>query len=165
MQKCQSTRGCLAGARVFALCDDGLHLGSIWATVCRAIVRRRKGNSIRIVTLSFYGSLNESKPFSQHRPVISIDTKKKENIGQFKNGGQEWHPTGEPKPVKTEAVDGRGNSAAVESSLVCFARSADGCGGSNGYRNRLWKLKLQEFADESGLTLHVCHFPPGISMQ
>ena len=37
------------------------------------------------------------------------------------------------------------------------------CGGSHGYRNRLWKLKLQEFADETGLTLHVCHFPPGTS--
>lgn len=37
------------------------------------------------------------------------------------------------------------------------------CGGSNGYRNRLWKLKLQEFADEMGLTIHLCHFPPGTS--
>lgn len=37
------------------------------------------------------------------------------------------------------------------------------CGGSNGYRNRLWKLKLQEFADATGLTLHICHFPPGTS--
>jgi hypothetical protein len=37
----------------------------------------------------------------QHRPVISIDTKKKENLGQFKNGGQEWLPKGEPIPVKT----------------------------------------------------------------
>jgi hypothetical protein len=35
------------------------------------------------------------------------------------------------------------------------------CGGSNGARVRLWKLKLQEFADETGLTIHVCHFPPG----
>jgi transposase len=38
---------------------------------------------------------------NRHRPAISIDTKKKENIGQFKNGGQEWHPKGEPIPVKT----------------------------------------------------------------
>jgi hypothetical protein len=37
----------------------------------------------------------------QHRPVISIDTKKKENLGQFKNGGQEWQPKGEPIAVKT----------------------------------------------------------------
>lgn len=37
------------------------------------------------------------------------------------------------------------------------------CGGSNSYRNRLWKLKLQEFADQTGLMLHICHFPPGTS--
>ena len=37
------------------------------------------------------------------------------------------------------------------------------CGGSNGARVRLWKLKLQEFADETGLTIHVCHYPPGTS--
>ena len=135
--------------------------------------------------------------------MISIDTKKKENIGQFKNGGQEWHPTGEPKPVKTHdfpdkqlgkaipygiydlsqnqgwvnvGIDHDTAEFAVESirrwweqlGKAHYRRSqhllitAD-CGGSNGYRNRLWKLKLQEFADESGLTLHVCHFPPGTS--
>lgn len=140
---------------------------------------------------------------SQHRPVISIDTKKKENIGQFKNGGPEWHPKGEPTLVKTHdfpdkiqgkaipygAIDLTQNQGwinvgidhdtaefAVESirrwwqqlGQAQYRRSkhllitAD-CGGSNGYRNRLWKLKLQEFADESGLTLHVCHFPPGTS--
>ena len=37
----------------------------------------------------------------QHRPAISIDTKKKENLGQFKNGGQEWQPKGSPIGVKT----------------------------------------------------------------
>lgn len=37
------------------------------------------------------------------------------------------------------------------------------CGGSNSYRSRLWKLKLQEFADEINQTIHVCHFPPGTS--
>lgn len=37
------------------------------------------------------------------------------------------------------------------------------CGGSNSYRSRLWKLKLQEFADETGLKIHLCHFPPGTS--
>ena len=37
------------------------------------------------------------------------------------------------------------------------------CGGSNGARVRLWKLKLREFADETGLTIHVCHYPPGTS--
>ena len=139
----------------------------------------------------------------QHRPVISIDTKKKENIGQFKNSGQEWHPKGTPTTVKTHdfpdktqgkaipygiydlsqnqawvnvGIDHDTAEFAVESirrwwqqlGQAQYRRSkhllitAD-CGGSNGYRNRLWKLKLQEFADETGLTLHLCHFPPGTS--
>ncbi|MBD1913840.1 ISAzo13 family transposase [Leptolyngbya sp. FACHB-8] len=139
----------------------------------------------------------------RHRPVISIDTKKKENLGQFKNGGQEWQPEGEPIAVKTHdfpsqsegkaipygiydltqnqgwvnvGIDHDTAEFAVESirrwwqqlGQTQYGRSrhllitAD-CGGSNGYRNRLWKLKLQEFADETGLTLHVCHFPPGTS--
>ena len=37
------------------------------------------------------------------------------------------------------------------------------CGGSNGARVRLWKLELQKLADETGLTLHVLHYPPGTS--
>jgi transposase len=139
----------------------------------------------------------------QHRPVISIDTKKKENLGQFKNGGQEWQPQGEPTAVKTHdfpdktqgkaipygiydltqnqgwvnvGIDHDTAEFAVESirrwwqqlGVAQYRRSrhllitAD-CGGSNGYRNRLWKLKLQEFADETGLTLHLCHFPPATS--
>jgi hypothetical protein len=139
----------------------------------------------------------------QHRPVISIDTKKKENLGLFKNGGQEWQPNGEPTCVKTHdfpdktqgkaipygiydltqnqgwvnvGIDHDTAEFAVESirrwwqqlGTAQYRRSrhllitAD-CGGSNGYRNRLWKLKLQEFADETGLTLHICHFPPGTS--
>jgi transposase len=140
---------------------------------------------------------------AKHRPVISIDTKKKENIGEFKNGGQEWQPKGDPTRVKTHdfpdktlgkaipygiydlsqnqgwvnvGIDHDTAEFAVESirrwwqqlGQLQYRRSkhllitAD-CGGSNGYRNRLWKLKLQEFADESRLTLHVCHFPPGTS--
>jgi len=140
---------------------------------------------------------------TQHRPVISIDTKKKENIGQFKNVGQEWQPNGSPTLVKTHdfpdktlgkaipygiydlthnqgwvnvGIDHDTAEFAVESvrrwwqqlGQQQYRRSnhllitAD-CGGSNGNRNRLWKLKLQEFADESGLTLHICHFPPGTS--
>nr|CBX30269.1 hypothetical protein N47_D30780 [uncultured Desulfobacterium sp.] len=41
-------------------------------------------------------------------------------------------------------------------------RTADG-GGSNGSRIRLWKLELQKLADELGMTINVCHFPPGTS--
>jgi transposase len=140
---------------------------------------------------------------AQHRPVISIDTKKKENIGNFKNGGQEWLPKQQPTPVKSHdfpdkilgkaipygiyditrnhgwvnvGIDHDTAEFAVESirrwwqqlGKTHYSRAkhllitAD-CGGSNGNRNHLWKLKLQELADETGLTLHVCHFPPGTS--
>ena len=37
------------------------------------------------------------------------------------------------------------------------------CGGSNGYRNRLWKVELQKLADRIGKTIEICHFPPGTS--
>lgn len=40
--------------------------------------------------------------------------------------------------------------------------TADG-GGSNGSRNRLWKLELQKFVNETAISVHVCHFPPGTS--
>ena len=139
----------------------------------------------------------------QHRPVISIDTKKKELVGNFHNPGQEWEPKGEPTEVNVHdfpdkllgkaipygiydltqnqgwvnvGIDHDTAQFAVESirhwwlemGQHLYPRSkhvlitAD-CGGSNGYRNRLWKLKLQEFADEMGLTVHLCHFPPGTS--
>lgn len=139
----------------------------------------------------------------RHRPVISIDTKKKELVGNFYNPGQEWAPKGEPIAVNVHdfpdktlgkaipygiddlaqnqgwvsvGIDHDTAEFAVESirhwwlemGQLLYPRSnhllitAD-CGGSNGYRNRLWKLKLQEFADEMGLTVHLCHFPPGTS--
>jgi len=37
------------------------------------------------------------------------------------------------------------------------------CGGSNGYRTRLWKLELQGLSNEIGIPITVCHFPPGTS--
>lgn len=139
----------------------------------------------------------------RQRPVISIDTKKKELVGNFHNPGQEWEPQGEPVEVNVHdfadktlgkaipygiydlalnqgwvsvGIDHDTAEFAVESirhwwlemGQPLYPRSqhllitAD-CGGSNGYRNRLWKLKLQEFADEMGLTVHLCHFPPGTS--
>ena len=136
-------------------------------------------------------------------PVISIDTKKKELVGNFQNPGQEWGPQGEPVEVNLHdfpdktlgkaipygiydlsenqgwvsvGIDHDTAEFAVESIRHWWLEmgqplypqskhlliTAD-CGGSNGYRNRLWKLKLQEFADEMGLTVHLCHFPPGTS--
>jgi transposase len=137
------------------------------------------------------------------QPVISVDTKKKELVGDFKNGGREWQPRGQPEAVRThDFIDrdlGKVNpygvydptlnagwvsvgtdhdtaEFAVESIRRWWLKmgelaypaatqlliTADG-GGSNGYRVRLWKVALQRLADEIGLSLHVCHFPPGTS--
>jgi hypothetical protein len=137
------------------------------------------------------------------QPVVSVDTKKKELIGDFKNGGREWQPHGEPIRVRVHdfidpalgkaipygiydmqrnegwvnvGIDHDTAEFAVESIRRWWCRmgkaayphaeqlliTAD-AGGSNGPRVRLWKVELQRFADESGLRLHVCHFPPGTS--
>ena len=136
-------------------------------------------------------------------PVISVDTKKKELLGNYDNGGKQWLPA--KKPVKVNGhdfpspdvpraypygiydlarntgfvnvgTDHDTGAFAVASirgwwrsegrSLYSQARvlliTADG-GGSNGPRLRLWKLELQKFADETGLAISVCHFPPGTS--
>ena len=138
-------------------------------------------------------------------PVISVDTKKKELVGPFRNGGKELRPAGDPERVLMhdfvidDADHGRvspygvydlaANEAwvsvgtdhdtgafAVESirrwwqsmgaPLYPDARrllvTAD-AGGSNGSRLRLWKAELQKLADETGLEIAVCHFPPGTS--
>jgi len=136
-------------------------------------------------------------------PVISVDTKKKELVGDFYNGGREWQPSGKPVEVlghdfphdaqgkaipygvydieRNEAlvnvgVDHDTSAFAVESIRrwweVLGAKAyhtsneilitAD-AGGSNGYRSRAWKRGLQDLANETGLTIHVAHFPPGTS--
>ncbi len=141
----------------------------------------------------------------QGEPVISVDTKKKELVGDFKNPGREWHPQGKPEPVRVHDFEirqpengkvapygvydlGRNAgwvSVGVDHDTAEFAvesirrwwrwmgrRSysqakrllitADS-GGSNGARVRLWKWELQQLADETGLEISVCHFPPGTS--
>src|SRR3954447_25364415 len=134
-------------------------------------------------------------------PVISVDTKKKELVGDFKNGGQEWHPKGEPEEVRVsdfidpdlgkvapygvDDVAANQGSVGIDHDTAEFAvesirrwwkemarpRSpkarrvlitAD-CGGSNGDRVRVWKRELQKLADELGIEIQVCHFPPGTS--
>jgi hypothetical protein len=136
-------------------------------------------------------------------PVISVDTKKKELVGNYLNRGQEWHPKGQPVEVEVyDFIDGDLGKAipygvydtarnlgrvsvGTDHDTAQFAvRSirrwweemgewlypgakeimimADG-GGSNGSRCRLWKKCLQDWADEEGLSLLVCHFPPGTS--
>ncbi len=140
---------------------------------------------------------------AREEPVLSVDTKKKERVGNFKNAGKTWRPKGQPTEVNVYdfphlgvgpaipygAYDQQRNEGfvnvgishdtaefAVESVrrwwrwigrrgypkaarlLLC----ADG-GGSNGSRNRAWKYHLQQFADQSGLAITVCHYPPGTS--
>ena len=136
-------------------------------------------------------------------PVISVDTKKKELIGNFENKGRQWRKKKSPEPVNGHdfadplvpraypfgIYDLRRNTGFVNVGtdhntgefavasirgwwhfegrrLYPNARrlliTADG-GGSNGYRLRLWKWELQKLADATGLSLQVCHFPPGTS--
>jgi transposase len=136
-------------------------------------------------------------------PVISVDTKKKELVGDFKNAGQEWQPKGHPEEVRvydfidrelgkvapygvydvtanqgwvSVGIDHDTAEFAVESirrwwremgqQLYQNAKrlliTAD-CGGSNGYRVRLWRFELQKLADEIQKPIQVCHFPPGTS--
>ena len=136
-------------------------------------------------------------------PVLSIDTKKKENIGEYKNNGREYSPKGKPVEVKGhDFVDKNlgkvapygiydigqnigwvsvGISGDTAEFAVNTIRSwwynmgnklyhnskrimitAD-CGGSNGYRVRLWKIELQKLADELNKEIHIFHFPPGTS--
>ena len=140
---------------------------------------------------------------SRGQPVVSVDTKKKEHVGDFKNNGKEWRPKGNPERVRVyDFVDktlGKANpygvydttanvgwvSVGVDHDTAEFAVetlrrwwekmghsqypvatellvTADG-GGSNGTRVRLWKVALQHLADQTGLRISVCHFPPGMS--
>ena len=139
----------------------------------------------------------------QGQPVVSVDTKKKELVGEFKNAGQEWRPKGQPEQVKVHdfpdkelgkaipygVYDLASNegwvSVGIDHDTALFATAsirrwwqemgaqrfprasklmimADG-GGSNSSRNRLWKVALQGLANDLGLRLEVCHFPPGTS--
>jgi transposase len=147
----------------------------------------------------------------QGLPILSIDTKKTEKIGNMKNAGKEWTAPGEDTTVdvydfgqkektpsgKTRIMkaipygvydvlkkqgfvnvgidhntaefavasltswwDTRGSkdySGATDILLFCDS------GSSNGSNNRLWKWCLQQFANQTGLTVHVCHYPPGTS--
>ncbi|HUY36470.1 MAG TPA: ISAzo13 family transposase [Pirellulales bacterium] len=139
----------------------------------------------------------------RQQPVVSVDTKKKELVGEFKNPGVEWQPQGQPQEVNVHDFPDKKLGKAIPYGvydLACnegwvsvgidhdtaefacasllrwwnemgsarFPRAtelmitADG-GGSNSSRNRLWKKSLQGLADELGMTLTVCHFPPGTS--
>ncbi len=137
------------------------------------------------------------------QPVVSVDAKKKELVGAFKNGGREWQPQGQPERVNVHDFPDKHVGKAIPYGVYDVGRNAgwvtvgrdhdtatfavaslrrwwqvvgpdayreadrllicaDG-GGSNGYRVRLWKVELQQFADTSGLAVTVCHLPPGTS--
>ena len=136
-------------------------------------------------------------------PTISVDAKKRELVGDFKNNGREWEPTGRPVEVRCHdfkdkdlghaipygVYDIQANegmiSVGVTNDTSAFAVNAirawwqhlgrkrypnaqtltitaDG-GGSNSSRTRLWKTELQKLANEIGIPIRVCHFPPGTS--
>ena len=137
------------------------------------------------------------------QPVVSVDTKKKENLGRYRNGGREWRPEGQPKAVNVHDFPDPERGKVIPYGVYDVAANAgwvsvgsdhdtsefavetlrrwwrkmgrpaypqaqrllitcDG-GGSNSSRGRLWKLELQGLADELGLRVTVCHFPPGTS--
>jgi hypothetical protein len=139
----------------------------------------------------------------QGQPVVSVDAKKKELVGDFRNPGREWHRRGHPDAVRAKdfpdeelgkvipegVYDLSHNegwvSVGIDHDTADFAAesirrwwremgqplypratklllTAD-AGGSNGYRSRLWKVALQRLADDLGLRIAVCHFPPGTS--
>jgi hypothetical protein len=97
---------------------------------------------------------------AEGQPVISVDTKKKELIGDFKNVGKD-HDTAE---FACETISRWWRKMGVQyyANATNLLIIADG-GGSNGSRSRLWKVSLQNLADETQLKISVCHFPPGTS--
>lgn len=136
-------------------------------------------------------------------PVISVDTKKKELVGSYKNPGKDWKSKNNPDEVNSHDFPDKKVPKAVpygvydignNSGWVNVGMSADtaefavdsirywwkkigkkkypktknilicaDAGGSNSYRSRLWKKKLQEFCDVEKIDVSVCHFPPGTS--
>lgn len=137
----------------------------------------------------------------QKRPVISVDTKKKELIGRFKRTGKQWRPTRHEVLIydfRSDAIGiaipygiydvGRNQGylvvgtshdtpefavAAIRWWWIYVGRQAyrdqtallieADCGGSNGNRCWAWKARLQDLADEFGLTITVTHYPTGAS--
>ena len=139
----------------------------------------------------------------QGQPAISVDTKKKETLGNLKNAGKTYRPQGRPTEVKTHDFPDKDLGKAVPYGVYDLEHNEAGVlvgishdtaqfavaairrwwerlgrqryrspkrllitadsGGSNSSRARLWKWELQQFADETGLIVEVCHYPPGTS--
>ncbi len=217
-----STRGDPESALLWT-CKSTRTLAAAWTRPDRSVSHETVAQALREAGYSLQGN-RKTEEGNQHpdrdiqfqhinatvteelnhgRPVISVDTKKKELVGNYQNKGKQWLPKGQATPVNghdfaspdipraypygiydlgrntgfvnvgtdhdtsTFAVASiRGWWRAEGRRLYADTRkltiTADG-GGSNGYRLRLWKLELQKLADETGLEITVCHFPPGTS--
>ena len=173
-------------------------------TAYKAIARPKKARIIPIMDAQFrHINTQVKRALAKGMPVISVDTKKKELLGNYANSGQQWRPAKNPVKVNVHdfpspdvpraypygiydlarntgfvnvgtdhdtgafavaSIRGwwRNEGSAVYSRARALLITADG-GGSNGSRLRLWKLELQKLADETGLSISVCHFPPGTS--
>lgn len=151
----------------------------------------------------YFISAKVTKLQQRGQPVISVDAKKKENIGLYKNQGKEWSMQGQPTAVNTYDFPDKEKGKACPYGIYDMTRNegwvnvgisrdtaefavesirrwwsgmgyqrypkatellitADG-GGSNGHRTRLWKREIQKLSNELGISIHVCHFPPGTS--
>jgi hypothetical protein len=140
---------------------------------------------------------------AEGQPVVSVDAKKKELVGDFRNSGREWRRRGHPEEVRAKDFPDKQLGKAIPEGVYDLGRNegwvsvgvdhdtaefagasirrwwqemgspvypgarrllitAD-AGGSNGYRPRLWKVVLQGLANDLGLRIAVCHFPPGTS--
>jgi transposase len=164
--------------------------------------REGKGHADRDAQFEYIN--RQARAFQDAKqPVVSVDAKKKELVGDFRNPGREWHRRGEPEEVRAKDFPDKQLGKAIPEGVYDLGRNegwvsvgidhdtaefaaaslrrwweemgaaaypkacrllitAD-AGGSNGYRSRLWKVALQGLADDSGLRISVCHFPPGTS--
>jgi transposase len=166
--------------------------------------KRKEGSDHPDRDAQFLYLSNRAKEFQRRgKPVISVDTKKKELIGEFRNAGREWSPKGQPQEVNIhdfadkdlgkvvpygvyDIFQNQGwVSVGITHDTAAFAVEAirrwwhamgclvypkakellitADCGGSNGFRVKLWKVELQRLVNELQMMIHVCHFPPGTS--
>jgi Rhodopirellula transposase DDE domain len=136
-------------------------------------------------------------------PAVSVDGKKKEQLGRYHRPGRSWRPAGDPVRVRdhdfpdpaagriapygvydiaanrgfVSVGTGRDTAAFAVGALRRWWREEGSlrypgarrllvtcdAGGSNAVRSRLWKHELALLAEEAGLEISVCHFPPGTS--
>ena len=162
-------------------------------------------NSAHIDRDEQFRYINNSVKLAQEQsnPAVSVDAKKKENVGNYKNNGREYSEKSKPIEVKGHDFIDKSLGKVVPYGVydiglnkgwVSVGISADtaqfsvnsirtwwhmegkaqysnateilitaDCGGSNGYRTKLWKVELQKLADEIGIDLKIRHFPPGTS--